>query len=209
MLRILAMLLMVISLVAGGAFTQVHAMSQSSSSSSVSGQIMGDQTAQYSMAAMADQQVSIKMTTNNSSNYFNVEKKGSAEAICQGSMTGNICMFRPQDSADYVIKVFLMPNAARRGEQAQYTLSIEQSASGSGLAQSQTQLAPAESHISSAVVAACKSALALKSGMNEVFVLPLSHAAIPGGNEVFLMLQGVHWLCMTDSRGNVNRLEPR
>ncbi|WP_261500332.1 hypothetical protein [Acidovorax bellezanensis] len=61
----------------------------------------------------------------------------------------------------------------------------------------------------SAAVAACKSALALKSGANAVFVLPMSHAPIPGGYEVFLSLKGAQWLCMTDSRANVNRLESR
>ncbi len=61
----------------------------------------------------------------------------------------------------------------------------------------------------SAAVAACKSTLALKSGANAVFVLPMSHAPIPGGYEVFLSLKGAQWLCMTDSRANVNRLESR
>ena len=58
-------------------------------------------------------------------------------------------------------------------------------------------------------VAACKSALALKSGMNSVFVLPMSHVPAAGGYEVFLSLKGAQWLCTTDSRGNVNRMELR
>lgn len=58
-------------------------------------------------------------------------------------------------------------------------------------------------------VAACKSALALRSGQNAVFVLPISHVPAAGGYEVFLSLKGVQWLCTTDSRGNVNRLEQR
>ncbi|WP_082582690.1 DUF3011 domain-containing protein [Frateuria sp. Soil773] len=60
-----------------------------------------------------------------------------------------------------------------------------------------------------AAVAACKSALALKSGINSVFVLPVSHVPAAGGYEVFLSLKGVQWLCTTDSRGNVNRMEQR
>ncbi|MFC3550587.1 hypothetical protein ACFOLC_06105 [Lysobacter cavernae] len=60
-----------------------------------------------------------------------------------------------------------------------------------------------------AAVAACKSALALKSGMNSVFVLPISHVPAAGGFEVFLSLKGAQWLCTTDSRGNVNRMEQR
>lgn len=64
-----------------------------------------------------------------------------------------------------------------------------------------------EEHASA--VAACKSALALRSGQNTVFVLPVSSAQTPGGYEVFLSLKGASWLCMTDSRGNVNRLDKR
>ena len=64
-----------------------------------------------------------------------------------------------------------------------------------------------EAHTSA--VAACKSALALRSGQNTVFVLPVSSAQSAGGYEVFLSLQGASWLCTTDSHGNVNRLEKR
>jgi hypothetical protein len=60
-----------------------------------------------------------------------------------------------------------------------------------------------------AAIAACKSALALKSGENTVFVLPMSHVPAAGGYEVFLSLKGAQWLCTTDSHSNVNRLERR
>ena len=58
-------------------------------------------------------------------------------------------------------------------------------------------------------VSACKSALALKSGANAVTVIPMSHVPSAGGYEVFLSLKGAQWLCATDERGNVNRLEQR
>lgn len=60
-----------------------------------------------------------------------------------------------------------------------------------------------------AAVAACKSALALKASVNPVFVLPVSHVPAAGGYEVFLSLNGKQWLCTTDSRGNVNRMDQR
>lgn len=60
-----------------------------------------------------------------------------------------------------------------------------------------------------ASVAACRSALALKQSVNSTLVLPLSHAPASGGTEVFLSLKGEQWLCTTDSFGNVNRLELR
>lgn len=60
-----------------------------------------------------------------------------------------------------------------------------------------------------AAVEACKSALALRSGFNTVYVLPISHGPFGTGQQVFLSLHQEQWLCTTDSRGNVNRLEKR
>ena len=60
-----------------------------------------------------------------------------------------------------------------------------------------------------AAIAACKSALALRSAANSVFVLPISHAPYGSGHEVFLSLNQAQWLCTTDARGNVDRLERR
>lgn len=67
----------------------------------------------------------------------------------------------------------------------------------------------ADSEAGASAVAACKSALALRSGQNTVVVLPVSHVPSAGGYEVFLSLHGASWLCTTDARGNVNRLEAR
>ncbi|WP_326542707.1 hypothetical protein [Pseudorhodoferax sp.] len=174
---------------------------------SASGQIKGDGSVQYQLAAEPGQQLTVQLATNNPSNYFNVERGGGAEAICQGALTGNVCMFRTEPGTGYVVDVFLMRNAARRGESAQYTLSIAQGAAQP--APPPPAAATADKEAAAAAVAACKSALALKSGRNAVFVLPLSHVPAAGGQEVFLSLDGAQWLCMTDARGNVNRLDRR
>lgn len=58
-------------------------------------------------------------------------------------------------------------------------------------------------------VAACKSAVALRTGANPVFVLPISHVPAAGGFEVFLSLNSHQWLCTTDPYGNVGMLERR
>ncbi|MGV2908051.1 hypothetical protein [Achromobacter sp. AGC25] len=68
---------------------------------------------------------------------------------------------------------------------------------------------PAAAVTPDSAIAACKSALALKQSVNPVMVLPMSSAAIPGGREVFLSLNGKQWLCATDAYGNVGRLEAR
>lgn len=109
----------------GGTTFSRSSSSSSSSSSSVSGQITGDAHAQYVIAATPGRQVTVKLISNNASNYFNLLKQGSSEAICQGAMTGNVCVFRAE-AGSYVADIYLMRNAARRGEQAQYTLYMEQ-----------------------------------------------------------------------------------
>lgn len=69
--------------------------------------------------------------------------------------------------------------------------------------------AGAPTEAGAAATEACKSALALRTGTNAVYVLPLSHAPYGQGQEVFLSLNQAQWLCTTDARGNVNRLERR
>ncbi|RIX71308.1 hypothetical protein [Acidovorax cavernicola] len=172
------------------------------------GHVTGYDSVQYSLTAQPGQQLLIRLATSNPSNYLNVERSGMAEAVCQGALTGNTCSVRAETAADYVVDVFLMRNAARRGEQAEYTLSIEHGSAQPGPSAGAARDAAAK-EAAAAAVAACKSALALKSGVNAVFVLPLSHVAAAGGYEVFLSLKGAQWLCTTDPRGNVNRVEQR
>ena len=178
---------------------------------SATGQIQGNGSVQYQLAAEPGLPLTVQLASSNPSNHFNVEREGTAEAICQGALTGNVCMFRTEPGARYVVDVFLMRHAARRGESAQYTLSIAQGAAQAtpGAAATPPQPAAADKEAAAAAVAACKSALALKSGRNAVFVLPISHVPALGGQEVFLSLDGAQWLCMTDARGNVNRLDKR
>lgn len=178
-----------------------------SGTTALRGEIKGYDSVQYSFTARPGQQLAIRLVTSNPSNYINVERNGLGEAVCQGALTGNVCSVHSESVADYVVDVFLMRNAARRGEKAEYTLFIDQGAAPTE--QPVAQPVDAAKEAASAAVAACKSALALKSGANAVFVLPVSHVPAAGGYEVFLSLRGAQWLCTTDPRGNVNRLEQR
>lgn len=212
--RLLPLLASASLLLAGGAMAQdrTERLVLDGASTSVRGQIKGYDGVQYQLDTQPHQQLTVKLATNNTSNYLNVEKEGAAEALCQGSLTGNICTFRTEPGARYLVDVYLMRNAARRGDIARYTLTVEQGTVYSGqTAPPYTASASSAANNDSAAdaVAACKSALALKSGTNAVFVLPISHAPAFGGYEVFLSLKGAQWLCTTDSRGNVNRLEQR
>lgn len=196
-------------LLASGAWAQdrTERLALDHGTASAQGRITGDGSMQYQLAVEPNQLLTVQLSSSNPSNYFNVERGDAAQAICQGAQTGNVCMFRTEPGASYVVDVFLMRNAARRGESAQYTLSI--APGGAQPAPARPAAASADKEPAAAAVAACKSALALKSGRNAVFVLPVSHVPALGGYEVFLSLDGAQWLCMTDARGNVNRLDRR
>jgi hypothetical protein len=218
MTRILPMLWLGAGLLCGNAWSQerMERLTLGDGATSIKGRIKGHDGAQYSFTTRPGQQLMIRLASSNPSAYINVEKDGAAEAVCQGALTGNVCAVRSEAAAEYVVDVYLMRNAARRAESAQYTLAIEPSAgtsvaSGatSGAGSGAASTASAAKEAASAAVATCKSALALKSGTNAVFVLPVSHVPAAGGYEVFLSLKGAQWLCTTDSRNNVNRLEQR
>lgn len=210
MTRILPMLWLGAGLICGSVCAQDRAerLTLGNSTTAIKDQIKGRDAVQYSFTARPGQQLMVSLASSNPSAYINVEKDGATEAVCQGALTGNVCAVRAEATTEYIVDVYLMRNAARRGESAQYTLSIEPTA-GHPATSSTARASSGTNEAASAATAACKSALALKSGVNAVFVLPMSHVPAAGGYEVFLSLNGAQWLCTTDSRGNVNRLDQR
>lgn len=90
----------------------------------LSGTIRGDRGVKYVLAAAAGQKMSVAMTTDNASAYFNIRRSGSDTAIYNGSVSGNSTTITLPAGGDWVVQVYLMRNAARRGEVANYRLSI-------------------------------------------------------------------------------------
>ena len=90
----------------------------------ISGTIRGDRGVIYVLGASAGQQMSVDMTTDNASAYFNIRRSGSDTAIWNGSVEGNSASVSLPSGGDWVVQVYLMRNAARRGEVANYRLSI-------------------------------------------------------------------------------------
>ncbi|MCA3573460.1 MAG: hypothetical protein IOC86_06040, partial [Aestuariivirga sp.] len=72
--------------------------------------------------ARGGQLMQVSLRAGNPQAYFNVLPPGSQEAIFIGSSAGNTFTSRLRASGDYVIRVYLMRNAARRNETARYTL---------------------------------------------------------------------------------------
>jgi uncharacterized protein YgiM (DUF1202 family) len=79
----------------------------------------------------------VGMTTTNASAYFNITAPGATEALHVGSIAGNSFAGILPTSGDYAVEVYLMRNAARRGESAELTISFRITGSGAvGEAQS-------------------------------------------------------------------------
>jgi len=88
------------------------------------GRVRGYDTADYLVGARAGQQMTVSLRSDNDSNYFNVTAPGAREALFQGAMEGGDAQFTTPRNGDYIVRVYLMRNAARRGEVGAYTLEI-------------------------------------------------------------------------------------
>ena len=100
------------------------ALTAGTSAHSVKGKIQGYATAEYTVAGKAGQTLSVKLKTNQPSNYFNIRQAGRDDALFTGSSSGNSYQAKlPADGA-YTVQVYLMRNAARRNAVATYTLDI-------------------------------------------------------------------------------------
>ena len=93
-------------------------------SARVSGKIKGRQSVNYQFRAKAGQTIVIDFQPTNWSAYFNVLPPDSETAIFIGSSAGNHFEGVLPSDGVYTIDVYLMRNAARRNEKANYTLDV-------------------------------------------------------------------------------------
>lgn len=95
------------------------------SGASLKGKIVGDETIDYTLGAKAGQQMSVTMKADNGAAYFNLLPPGSnVEAIFVGSTSGNAFSGELPKDGEYKVRVYLMRSAARRNEQADFTLDV-------------------------------------------------------------------------------------
>lgn len=90
----------------------------------LSDRIVGSRGVNYLLSAAAGQKMTVAMTSDNASAYFNILRRGADTAIYNGSINGNSTAVTLTSGGDWVVQVYLMRNAARRGEAANYRLSI-------------------------------------------------------------------------------------
>jgi Bacterial SH3 domain len=95
------------------------------SGATLAGSIAGDAIVDYVLDARAGQRMQVDLTTSNPSLYFNVIAPGADSAMFVGSVEGAHFAGALPASGEQVIRVYLMRNAARRGEKAEYSLNVE------------------------------------------------------------------------------------
>jgi len=94
------------------------------SSAVIKGRLKGDADVDYVVRAAAGQTLSVTLQETNPQNYFNVLPPGSkGGAMFVGDTGEDYSRTLPTDG-DYVVRVYLMRPAARRGETSDYTVTI-------------------------------------------------------------------------------------
>lgn len=94
------------------------------SGTTLSDTVAGYQGIDYRLGVSTGQLMSVRLDTDNASNYFNITAPGASEALFVGSISGNSASIRIPSSGTYVISVYLMRNAAGRGETANFDLTL-------------------------------------------------------------------------------------
>lgn len=102
----------------------VVSFAKGTSSQTLKGSIKGDQSRDYIVDARAGQTLTVDFKPSNASAYFNVIAPGADSAMFIGSTEGNRFSGPLTTSGGHTVQVYLMRNAARRNEVANYTLTI-------------------------------------------------------------------------------------
>jgi hypothetical protein len=112
------------AIAAAGIRQETVQFAKGASSADIEGQLKGDTTVDYVVRAAAGQTLSVKLQKTNAQNYFNVMPPASqGSAMFVGDTGDDYSGVLPADG-DYVVRVYLMRPAARRGESSNYTLTV-------------------------------------------------------------------------------------
>jgi hypothetical protein len=91
---------------------------------SLRGSVAGYETRDYVFPVGAGESITMRLKSNNGSNYFNLTSPGAQEALFIGSTSGDSYRGVAPVSGDYTARVYLMRSDARRGAKANYVLTI-------------------------------------------------------------------------------------
>jgi len=94
----------------------------------IKGQIHGYETINYRVRAAAGQKLQVKMESDNGASYFNIYAPGTGpgdRAMFIGTLNGRAHTSTLPADGIYTIQVFMMRSAARRNENAIFTLHLQ------------------------------------------------------------------------------------
>ncbi|WP_439527111.1 SH3 domain-containing protein [Pannonibacter sp.] len=94
------------------------------SSAEFAGRLRGRESVDYVLSARGGQRLNVDLSADNGSTYFNILPPRGDTAIFIGSSDGNRFSGLLRQSGEYRIQVYLMRNAARRGESSRFTLAV-------------------------------------------------------------------------------------
>ncbi|MBC6981924.1 DNA breaking-rejoining protein [Caulobacter sp. 17J80-11] len=94
------------------------------SSTLLQGRVSGYESVRYLVNVRAGQTLAVRLVSDNASAYFNLLAPGATEAMFVGPVSGDTFQGKVLAGGDYTVQVYLMRNAARRGEKADYRLAI-------------------------------------------------------------------------------------
>lgn len=104
---------------------RVH-FERGTSGATLNGHVEGRETVEYRLGARQGQMMRVHLASRHTGVYFNVfepgRRPGHDAAFFIGSTSGNQVEFRTAQSGDYLVQVYLIPAAARRGEGANYSI---------------------------------------------------------------------------------------
>jgi hypothetical protein len=169
--------------------TQAVKFKSGSNSATLSGSIKGNDGIRYTLGARAGQVMSVVFKPGNASCYFNVLPPGSeTEAIFIGSTEGNA--FGGTLSADgkYTVQVYLMRNAARRGETCKYSITFK--IAGSANAATPAAGTPSQDE------QACLQAVSTQTGNGEVVLLRTETSEANNAVYVGVGPNRAEWRCL-------------
>lgn len=104
---------------------RVH-FERGASEATINGHIQGRESVEYRLGVRQGQMMNVHLSSRATSVYFNVfepgKRPGHDAAFFIGSTSGNQVEFRAAHAGDYVVQVYMIRAAARRGESASYSI---------------------------------------------------------------------------------------
>ena len=113
------------AMAAGGMRTERVRFDRGTTGTTLRGHIDGYDAVRYVLGARRGQSTRMSLKANNESAYFNVDAPRTGTTLFDGSVSGGEWEGRLPADGDYVVTVYLMRNAARRHESANYRLRID------------------------------------------------------------------------------------